>query len=764
MDDALDVEADSYGEKSDPDKFLEKRRAEFERDLEADRDNRREAYDDLRFVADPATQWDSRDRQTRESDHRPCPSLNRLVPFLKQVTATIRTNKPEINLKPVETEDRTQAECFEGIINHIERNSNAARQYAAWADDGVSCGVGHLRGSIVESEINPEFLDAELERIEDPLSVIWDSSSVKSNRSDARRCWVIDYMPDEEIEDMYPDAVGEWPDEEESTAWTDWHDSEAEETRVCEYYCIKQETVSRFMDLATGEKITIKGEEPAPEGLIPLSQTTEKVCRVWLLTGGKILEGGVEGQIVPGGRIPIFPYIPNEKRIGRRRVRKGIIRDAKDSVRMINWAMALMIEAMAATPKPKWTGPSKAFEGFEDEWANASLSNKAYLPYNDKAAAPPTYNQPPPFNVGLVNAMQVFDENIKQVTGIYDASLGARSNETSGRAIRAREEQGDMATFDYIDEFNHSLKEVGRWLVRVIPEIYTQERFVRILGKDSQEKVIQINGFDPVKGPINPIERTHFDIAVKVGPGFATQREEAAETMKMAIQSAPQLAPILMDLMISNEDWPGSEKAAKRLAEMLPPNIKAMEKEEAGEPPNPQEQQMQAMQMQMQQRAMNADLQLKEAQAAKAMAEAQKAAQPEVPAQVDNSQAQLRAFEIQEQSQLKREEMAQNHQIEREKMAQDALNQDKQLLADLQKFEMELRAKLAEKAMEPTPELPQEEPQGPDPLQETLATVGTMIATLQASIQQQTAVQAMPKRIVRDEAGNIVGAETVSEV
>ena len=67
-------------------------------------------------------------------------------------------------------------------------------------------------------------------------------------------------------------------------------------------------------------------------------------------------------------------------------------------------------------------------------------------------------------------------------------------------------------------------------------------------------------------------------------------------------------------------------------------------------------------QMQMQQRGMNADLQLKEAQAAKAMAEAQKAAQPEVPAQVDNSQAQLRAFEIQAQSQLKREAMAQHHQ------------------------------------------------------------------------------------------------------
>ena len=176
----------------------------------------------------------------------------------------------------------------------------------------------------------------------------------------------------------------------------------------------------------------------------------------------------------------------------------------------------------------------------------------------------------------------------------------------------------------------------------------------------------------------------------------------------MAIQSAPQMAPILLDLMVSNEDWPGAEKAAKRLAEMLPPNIKAMEQKESGEPPTPEQQQQDAMQMQMQQaqmemqqRAAAAEIPLKEAKAAKAMAEAQRAAQPEVPAQVDNSQAQLRAFEIQQQSDLERERLAQTNQIEREKMFQDALNQDKKLLADLQKFEMELRAKLAEKAMEP---------------------------------------------------------------
>lgn len=580
---ALDEDEMQESEEQQIEAFLAKRRAEFERDRDADQENRREGYDDIKFVTDPVTQWDSRDREAREKAGRPCPSLNRLQPFMKQITNNIRRNKPEIEIKPVEENDQNKALIFAGIKDHIERQSNASRQYAFWAEDGIKCGIGHLRGAFQPDEYEPSQLEIVLEHIEDPLSVLWDASSVKRDRSDARRCWVIDYIPDDEIDEAYAEAVGEWPDEEESTAWTDWHDSEHEETRVCEYYCLKDEEVIEFFVPGMEQKGKASSEDELPEGAIVTAKTKEKVCRVWLLTGGKILEGGLEGIVVPGGRIPIFPYIPSESRVGRRKIRKGLVRDAKDSVRMINWAMALMIEAMAATPKPKWTGPAKAFEGYEDDWENASTSNKSYLPFNDNATAAPTYNQPPPFNVGLVNAMQVFDENIKQVTGIYDASLGARSNETSGKAIRAREEQGDTATFDYLDEFNYSIAAVGRWLVRVIPIVYNQERQIKIIGEDGKEKSVRINGYDPATDqPVNLVQAGRFDVIAKAGPGFASQRERASEVMQAAIQSAPQLAPILLDLLMELEDFKGADRAAKRLNEMLPPAIKAME---SGQPP-----------------------------------------------------------------------------------------------------------------------------------------------------------------------------------
>lgn len=580
VDDIQDDEDQEVTEDEALEKLLEAAREDFERDKQADEFNRLEAYDDIRFVAEPKSQWFEEDRTAREKDRRPCPALNRLGPFLKQVTNDIRMNKPEINLAPVETNDRAEADRIEAIVNHIERNSMAARGYAKWAEDGVWCGIGHMEGTFQPARGYPGQMDIVLEYLSDPLSVIWDRSSTKPDRSDARHCFIVDYLPKEEIDDEYEDALGDWPDEEESTAWSDWNEQETDEVRVVRLYRISTEEFTEyevFGELGP-EKVELGEAEEVPEGAMPVATSRRKVVRMWLMTSGKVLAGGIEGMVVPGERIPVFPYIPNETRVGRRVVRKGLVRDAKDSVRMINWAMALIMESMAAAPKPKYVGRAKTFEGFEEEWDNAATSNRAYLRVNDGAQELPQYQQPPAFHPSLINAVAMFDENIKQVTGIYDASLGARSNETSGKAINARERQGDTATYDYIDEFVYAMESLGRWLVEVIPEVYNQPRSIRITGENRDEEVIQINGYDTATNqPINPVERRMFDVTVKVGPGFATQREEAAQMMEVAIRAAPQLAPVLLDMMLNMHDWPGAEKAAKRLALLLPPQIQAME-------------------------------------------------------------------------------------------------------------------------------------------------------------------------------------------
>ena len=49
---------------------------------------------------------------------------------------------------------------------------------------------------------------------------------------------------------------------------------------------------------------------------------------------------------------------------------------------------------------------------------------------------------PPDIPAALVQESAIASDEMKATTGIYDAALGARSNEISGVAIRARESQG----------------------------------------------------------------------------------------------------------------------------------------------------------------------------------------------------------------------------------------------------------------------------------------------------------------------------------
>jgi signal transduction histidine kinase len=101
-----------------------------------------------------------------------------------------------------------------------------------------------------------------------------------------------------------------------------------------------------------------------------------------------------------------------------------------------------------------------------------------------------------------------------------------------------------------------------------------------------------------------------YDVRVKAGPGYVTQREEAAEGLTAILQAAPQLTPILAPELARMRDWPNSEKIAKALMAMAPPEARAIlgdtEDEQPQIPPEIQ-QQMQQFQQQGEQMAQMLD-------------------------------------------------------------------------------------------------------------------------------------------------------------
>jgi hypothetical protein len=209
---------------------------------------------------------------------------------------------------------------------------------------------------------------------------------------------------------------------------------------------------------------------------------------------------------------------------------------------------------------------------------------------------------------GLLQAKAGAAEDIKSATGQYNASLGMTSNERSGKAILARQREGDIGTYHYVDNLARAIRHIGRQLVDLIPKIYDTERIARIIGEDGEPDTVKMNPMqeEPVKRITdqegNLIEKIYnpavgkYDVRVITGPGYATKRQEALESMAQLLQGNPQLWQVAGDLFVKNMDWPGAQDLAKRFKKTIDPKVLADDDDPALAAAN---QQMEAMQAEM---------------------------------------------------------------------------------------------------------------------------------------------------------------------
>jgi len=313
----------------------------------------------------------------------------------------------------------------------------------------------------------------------------------------------------------------------------------------------------------------------------------------YVISGEEVLEGPDKW---PGRYIPIIPIIGEEVRVGRRRYRHGIIRFGKDAQRAYNYFRSTQTEVVALQPKAPWIGTADMFKANKEMWQTANVKNWPYLVYtpDPKAAGQvPQRVAPPVSGTGLTEGVQFAAEDMKAVTGIYDASLGAKSNETSGRAIMARQREGDNSTYVYVNNFALAVQHTGRIIVDLIPHVYDTQRTIRVIGEDGKVDVAQLNQpqglavAGETERVMNDVTVGAYDVTLEMGPSYTTKREEAREGMLQLLQAVPDVAPLVLDLVAKAQDWPLSDKIAKRIRSTLPPQIQAEEAEEAGEPPPP---------------------------------------------------------------------------------------------------------------------------------------------------------------------------------
>jgi hypothetical protein len=538
---------------------LDEARARFKEAVDADNENRQHALDDLKFAWDfNGYQWTQDAKNIRAG--RPCLTENRIPQFIRQIVNAQRQNRPAISVAPANDKANPEvANVIEGMIRHVEQWSKADLAYDNSFEAAVSSSVGYFR--ITTEYVDDEGFDQDIciRPIDNAFSVYDDPHYGLPDGSDRKYCFVTEWVKREEFKAQYgfePTAFDKAGVGDDERLWF-----EEKRVQVVEYWRLRE------------EKSTIKSPlDPSKE-----REVCKKVVEQFLMTGDKI----IKKADWLGVYIPIIPVFGEVKNIEGRKFRKSLIRDVKDAQRMNNYFVSAEVESVALQPKAPFIGAVGQFETDETKWANANTDSHAYLQYDMiEGAAPPMRQPPPQFPAALRETRMGFIESMKAIMGIYDASLGARSNETSGVAIDARAEQSDNATFHYLDNMTRAIRYAGLVIIDLLPKVYDAARVARIIGADGEASMAPINQWfiNPMtqQEQILSLKDGRYDVVVKAGPSFQSSRDEARQYLTELIKAYPPFAQMAGDLLFKNMDFVGAEEIAKRLApkgEGLPPQV-----------------------------------------------------------------------------------------------------------------------------------------------------------------------------------------------
>lgn len=601
--------------------FLSKWLKEYTFDVDADKHNVEEAMEDLRFVY--VDQWDPATRAEREEAGRPCITINTLPQFIGQVVGDRRINKTAIKVIPNNAASKAAATVRSGLIKSIENYNGAERVYDACCEDQVAAGISNFEISM-DYSVNDVFAqDIYIKSLANPFGVVWDRRHQDVTGKDAKHCFVEEEVPRTDFEEEYKDEpipTG-FPSGVEGAQWSEWCDSDNVKI-VALWIMIEKPAMFGLMQDGQVEDLT----DVAPEayeyriqmdaqGDPMIKEGVRTYAQRWMITGFTILEGPYE---LPLSRLPIIKVSGRVGRVGTKKYRFGLVRWARDASLMRNYWRSVAVETLAMAPRNQWLADTASVKGREDDFRAAHLTGDPLLVYNT-GKTKPERQDPPALPGAVLNEATMNAQDIKDVTGLHDASMGIRSNEVSGKAIMARQREGDVATITFHDNLNLAILEGGRVMGELIPTCFDTLRTIRTVGTDEVESFVTIN--DPNDEASPDLTVGKYDYALITGPSYTTQRMEAADAMLEAVKVFPQLMEVAGDILVEVQDWPGSERISNRLKKVLPAaqqeeaEKEAAEAEASGQPQEPSPEQVaQAEAEQMQQQMVEAQMQMAQAE------------------------------------------------------------------------------------------------------------------------------------------------------
>lgn len=595
---------------------LQQAKGMYEDAIAATREQRLQIEEDLKF-SDPSNpqQWNEAVKRARETDPggaRPCLVMDHTGQYVANVSGQVVKSPPSIHTVPVGSgADVKVSEQLDGMLRHIEYASRAQTHYGVALTSAARAGVGYLI-------VRPEYIDRAMGYQEpricaeaDPLRVVFDPWSVQLDGSDATFGYLLTSMSEREFERKYgakAEKISFGADQRMMDGQT-----ERKSIVVAEQWYKEDQTRNVIIWLGLDGQETSGSEDEywaacqaAGVKLQFLRSYRDKIqCVKWrTMSGAAILETpkNADGSeaLYPADAIGIVPVYGYWGISNGRMTYCGIPRRAMNAQRAYNYHKSEELAYMGSAPKAPFMAPVRAIRGLEALWDRASIDSRAYLPYHDVDETGQTIAAPtrPNTSVNLQNHIVGAQEALRDLEatiGMYQANLGAPSNEQSGVAIDARKEQGEASTAHFPQNLAASLAQAGRIVVQMSRKLIDTRRQQRILGIDmkpgsvtvdpgQQQAVVQTDqGLS-----INPNVGT-YDVRVVVGASYSTQRSQAQTALSEVMRNNPDMTPAIAPLWAQNLDIPHADKLAQVLTAMAPPAVQAILNPDTTKQPKPEQ-------------------------------------------------------------------------------------------------------------------------------------------------------------------------------
>lgn len=597
------------------DPIVEEASKRFKRCAEWESTARQNFLSDYKFAhgdPDNGFQWPNRIANNRDIDDRPCLTMNIVRQHNLQIVNEAKQNKSSVMFKATGgAATKDAADIYNAMFRRVEYMSNAQAAYETASEYQVAGGWGWLR-LVTEYESNKTFnQDVRIKRVWDPLSIYGDMDAQEKNKSDMRYAFAFDLVPDEQMDEAYPwlKELGTQQPLASSTSDDSWNVKD--HTRVCEYFrkVPRRDQLLSFIHPTEGRRVLLPRsrmpkavyEAVKDQGLTKWRDIIDWEVQWYLIVGQRV----VDKTIWPGRYIPLIMVLGEETIIEGTLDRKGHTRAMKDAQRMYNYNASAQVEFGALQSKTPWIVAAKAIEEYESMWNSANTTNHSVLIWNHVAddgtegkVPQPVRQEPPSAAPAFEAGMQTAFNQMMMTSGQWQNQMGMGGNERTGEAISRRQEQGYTAVFHFQNNYEESLKLIGRQFLDLVPIIYDRPRLLKLQMEDGEDFDVQI---DPgaqdalttkldkdnnvVSRILNPTIG-EYDVQSSVGPAYGTRREETVRAMTLLLTQNPNLTSVIGDLLLQAMDFKEAGEAARRLKRMVPPQA-------LGKGPTEAEQQLQ---------------------------------------------------------------------------------------------------------------------------------------------------------------------------